>query len=141
MSHRRIDRLNEQLKRELAGLIRTRLRDPRVDGVTVTDVRVTSDLSLARVYVRTLGEQDRDACLDGLSAAGPYLRKMLGQELKIRRVPELRFAFDDTLDQALRIEKILDTVRPDDGWDDVSDREDDASDGADDEGAGGGDPA
>jgi ribosome-binding factor A len=125
MSHRRIDRLNEQLKRELAGLIRTRLRDPRVDGVTVTDVRVTSDLSLARVYVRTLGDQERDACLEGLAAAGSYLRKMLGQELTIRRVPELRFAFDDTLDQALRIEEILDRVRPDDGWDEPSDEADD----------------
>ena len=51
MSHRRIDRPNEQLKRELSALIRTRLRDPRVDGVTVTGVRVTSDLSLARVFV------------------------------------------------------------------------------------------
>ncbi len=132
MSHRRIDRLNEQLKRELAGLIRIRLRDPRVDGVTVTDVRVTSDLSLARVYVRTLGDQDREACLEGLSAAGPYLRKVLGQELSIRRVPELRFAFDDTLDQALRIEEILDRVRPDDGWDDAS---------ADEEGSEEGDPA
>ncbi len=131
MSHRRIDRLNEQLKRELAGLIRTRLRDPRVDGVIVTDVRVTSDLSLARVYVRTLGDQDRDACLEGLGAAGSYLRKMLGQELKIRRVPELRFAFDDTLDQALRIEEILEEVRPDDGWDDTSDEADD--DGAEEE--------
>lgn len=125
MSHRRIDRLNEQLKRELAGLIRTRLRDPRVDGVTVTDVRVTSDLSLARVYVRTLGEEDRDACLEGLTAAGPYLRRILGAELKIRRVPELRFTFDERLDQALRIEQILEEVRPDEGWEENPEREGD----------------
>lgn len=123
MSHRRIDRLNEQLKRELSALIRTRLRDPRVDGVTVTGVRVTSDLSLARVFVRTLGQDDREASLEGLAAAGPYLRRILGAELKVRRVPELRFTFDESLDQALRIEEILDQVRPDEGWEAGADPE------------------
>jgi ribosome-binding factor A len=131
MSHRRIDRLNAQLKRELSGLIRSRLGDPRVSSVTVTDVRVTSDLSLARVFVRTLGSEDRDQALQGLDAAAPYLRRLLGAELQIRRVPELRFEFDETLDHALRIEELLGEVRPEDGWEDPGD------DGADPEPGGG----
>ena len=125
MSHRRIERLNAQLKRELAALIRTRLGDPRVAATTITDVRVTSDLSLARVFVRTLGSHDPDEALKGLGAAGPYLRRMLGAELQIRRVPELRFEFDETLDQALRIERLLDEVRPDEGWEDAPQGEED----------------
>ncbi|MEJ2539361.1 MAG: 30S ribosome-binding factor RbfA [Gemmatimonadota bacterium] len=121
MSHRRIERLNEQLKRELSELIRTQVSDPRVGSVTVTNVRVTSDLSLARVFVRTLTEEEREASIEGLEAAAPYLRRMLGAQLTIRRVPELRFAFDETLDQALRIERLLEEVRPDDGWTDDGD--------------------
>lgn len=125
MSHRRVDRLNAQLKRELSGLIRTRLGDPRVASATVTNVRVTSDLSLARVFVRTLGSEDRKEALQGLEAAAPYLRRILGAELQIRRVPELRFEFDETLDDALRIEQLLQEVRPDDGWEEVAPEEDD----------------
>ena len=120
MSHRRVDRLNAQLKRELSGLIRARLGDPRVASTTVTNVRVTSDLSLARVFVRTLGSEDRKEALEGLEAASPYLRRMLGAELQLRRVPELRFEFDETLDDALRIEQLLQEVRPEDGWEDVT---------------------
>ncbi len=116
MSHRRVDRLNAQLKRELSELIRTRLGDPRVTSTTVTNVRVTSDLSLARVFVRTLGSEAREEALQGLEAAAPYLRRLLGADLKLRRVPELRFEFDETLDEALRIEKLLQEVRPDQGW-------------------------
>ena len=125
MSHRRIDRLNAQLKRELSGLIRTRLGDPRVASATVTNVRVTSDLSLARVFIRTLGSEDREETLQGLEAAGPYLRRMLGAELKIRRVPELRFEFDETLDRALRIERLLEEVRPEEGWAEGQDADED----------------
>lgn len=121
MSHRRIDRLNAQLKRELSGLIRSRLGDPRVASVTVTDARVTSDLSLVRVFVRTLGSDDREQALQGLDAAAPYLRRLLGAELQLRRVPELRFEFDETLDHALRIEELLGEVRPDDGWEEPVD--------------------
>jgi ribosome-binding factor A len=132
MSHRRVERLNAQLKRELSALIRTRLGDPRVASITVTDVRVTSDLSLARVFVRTLGSSDHEEALQGLAAAAPYLRRMLGAELQIRRVPELRFEFDETLDHALRIEQLLGEVRPEDGWEEA---EDDSQDPGSDAGA------
>jgi ribosome-binding factor A len=131
MSHRRVERLNAQLKRELSGLIRSRLGDPRVASATVTHVRVTSDLSLARVFVRTLGSDDRDEALKGLDAASPYLRRLLGAELQMRRVPELRFEFDETLDDALRIEQLLQEVRPDQGWDEVTPEEEAGDDGPD----------
>jgi ribosome-binding factor A len=110
---RRLARLNEQLKRELAELIRTQVRDPRVGLVTVTAVEVTNDLSLARVYVQVTGDPSEvSEALEGLGAAASFLRSALGQELTIRRIPELRFQRDESLEHALRIEKILSDVLP-----------------------------
>jgi ribosome-binding factor A len=113
MASKRLARLNEQLKRELAELIQTELRDPRVGLVSVTAVQVASDLGSARVFIRVLGDEaQRAESLEGLVAAAPYLRKLLGQILQIRRIPELRFQEDRTLEQARRIESILAEVLP-----------------------------
>jgi len=115
MSRRRLQRLNEQFKRELSELIRTGVRDPRVGLVTVTAVDITSDISLARVYVRVLGDAaEVEEGLAGLTAAAPFLRAALGRELTIRRIPELRFQRDQSMEHALRIERILADVLPDD---------------------------
>lgn len=114
---RRTDRLSAQLKRELSAMIRTRVRDPRVGLVTVTHVRVTNDLSHARVFVRLPGsEAERGAALEGLRAAAPFLRREIGLEMKVRRVPELDFQEDESLDHAIRIEELLTEVRPEGGW-------------------------
>lgn len=115
MASKRLARLNEQLKRELAELIQTELRDPRIGMVSVTAVQVAADLGSARVFVRPLGDEaQRAESLEGLIAASPYLRKLLGQILTIRRIPELRFEADRTLEHALRIEGLLAEVLPDD---------------------------
>lgn len=113
MHRRRIERLNEQIKRELMDLLRHDLGDPRVANVTLTAVETTQDLFHARIYVTTLGgEEDRNAALAGLRAASPLLRGELGRRLHIRRVPELDFTWDETLEQARRIESLLAQVRP-----------------------------
>jgi ribosome-binding factor A len=117
MAGRRIERLNEQLKRELASLLQTRVRDPRVGSVTVTGVRTAPDLTLARVAVRLGGDPAaRREALAGLEAASPFLRRTLGQELRIRRVPELEFQEDASLERAARIDQLLAEVRPEGGW-------------------------
>lgn len=127
MSRRRLARLNEQLKRELALLIRTDVRDPRVGVVTVTGVEVTNDLSLARVFVRVPGpDAEVEDALRGLEAAAPFLRGALGKELRIRRIPGLRFQRDQSLEHALRIEEILSDVLPE--GDDVGDDGEDEAD-------------
>lgn len=131
MPSRRIQRLNEQLKREISLIIRRDVRDPRVGVVTVTDVEATSDLALARVFVRTLGQGDIAEVLEGLRAAEPHIKRHLGQTLSIRRVPELRFERDDTLERALRIEEILEEVRPEEGWRGEPGEEEDRGDGKD----------
>ena len=121
MAVRRTARLNEQLKRELSGLIRTGVRDPRVGVVTITGVETTKDLDLAKVHVRTLGsDEERATTLEGLAAAAPFLRTALGRVLRIRRVPALRFQEDRSLEHAQRIEQILSEVIPRDGEPDDS---------------------
>lgn len=116
MTHHRNSRLNEQFKREISHILSQKVRDPRVGRVLVTEVRVTPDLWLARIFVRpTDGDADPDEILKGLEAAGPFIRRELGKILRIRRIPELRFLHDTTLDSALRIEAVLKEVLPEGG--------------------------
>ncbi len=111
MPNRRLVRLNEQFRREIAEILRRDVRDPRVGDVTVTDVEVTSDLWLARVYVSVPGDdKDRAEALAGLEAASSFIRRVLGGSLSIRRVPELRFVEDQMLAQANRVEEILQEI-------------------------------
>jgi len=113
MASKRIARLNEQLKREIAELVRTQVRDPRVGPVTVTAVDVTTDIGYARVFVWTSGDPEaRAATLEGLRAAAPFLRTALGRILTVRRVPELRFEEDKSMEHARRIEQVLSEVLP-----------------------------
>lgn len=109
---KRLKRLNEQLKRELSDLIRTRVRDPRVGTVTITGVDVAADLGSARIYVRALEGEDLEASIEGLHAAAPFLRTELGRILRVRRVPELRFQVDRSYGAARRIEQVLSEVLP-----------------------------
>ncbi len=110
---KRIARLNEQLKRELSELIRTQVRDPRVGIATITGVEVAADLGSAKIYVREIGGNDELAqTLEGLRAAAPFLRTMLGRSMHIRRVPELRFREDRSYQGARRIEEVLQDVLP-----------------------------
>lgn len=114
---RRQDRLNEQLRREIAVRLQRDVHDPRVTSVTVTGVRVSPDLAQARVMVRIPGDDARrKEALIGLHAAGGFLRKALGAELHIRRAPALEFVEDHQLEQAMRIEELLEEVRPEGGW-------------------------
>ena len=114
---RRIERLNEQLKRELAVLLYQGVRDPRIAGVTVTAVRATVDLDRARVLVRLTGTpEEKEAALEGLHQAAPWLRRQIGRELHIRRVPDLAFQEDVAQERAARIEELLAEVRPEGGW-------------------------
>lgn len=112
---KRTARLNEQLRREISELIRRRVHDPRIGLVTITGVDVARDLGSAKVYVRTQGTpEERDATMEGLSAAAPFLRTTLGRSLRVRRVPELRFRPDRSYEQARRIEEVLSEVIPPD---------------------------
>ncbi|MFW5829623.1 MAG: 30S ribosome-binding factor RbfA, partial [Planctomycetota bacterium] len=108
MAGHRIERVNEQIKREISRILLGEVKDPRVGPVTVTRVRTAPDLTLARVFVQLLGsDEEREETERGLRAALPFIRTTLGQRLDLRRVPELRFEQDRSLEHALRIEELL----------------------------------
>ena len=84
------------------------LNDPRVKGVTITRVKVTADLQLASIYFRMYElDLDQDTAIKGLESCKGKLRKVLAEKLIVRRVPELRFFYDDAQDNALKIEQLL----------------------------------
>ena len=115
MAHPRPQRVAEQIKRELAELLRHEVRDPRAQDATITAVRVSQDLQHARVFVTSLRDDtERSAMLSGLDAAAPFLRGELGRRLRLRRAPELRFEWDESLAHGLYIERLLEQVLPPD---------------------------
>lgn len=115
MSAHRRARLGEQLRRELSAKIRYLVRDPEVGPLSVTGVDVSADLWFARVYVDAHGTEDEQArTVAALGRAAPFLRSVLGRELHIRRMPELRFERDTSIEAGQRIEAILREVLPPD---------------------------
>lgn len=108
--YERSQRVASQLKRELADLIRLELKDPRLGWVTVDEVAVSRDLSVAKVYVSTLEDGQLEASLEALKHAAPFLRRELGRRIKLRIVPELRFYQDTAIERGLRLTQLLDQI-------------------------------
>lgn len=108
MASWRPESVGREIREILSDLIRTRLKDPRLGFVTVTDVKMTRDLRSARVYVSVMGEGSGDETLEVLLRAAPFLRRELGSRLQLRHVPELTFQYDDSIERGTRINAILD---------------------------------
>ena len=107
MPSNRIGRINEEIQRELASLLRT-VKDPRVHGmVSITAVDTTSDLRYAKVYVSVLDQSDVNEVLKGLKSARGYLRRELGAALSLRYTPELVFERDDSMAKGAHILSLL----------------------------------
>lgn len=114
MATNRINRINEDIQRELAGLLRT-VKDPRVQGlISITRVDTTTDLRYCRVYVSVLDQSDRKAVLKGLKSAAGYLRRELGRALSLRYTPELQFMEDDSIERGVRMVTMIDRIREED---------------------------
>lgn len=106
MASHRIEKVNEEIKKELS-LIIPRLKDPRIpDFVSVTEVRTTPDLKSARVYFSVLNGSDTEA-LKGLQSSAAYARMLLSKTMKIRYTPELIFTIDESIKYGIFIEQKL----------------------------------
>ncbi len=105
-------RVGDLIKRELAVMLLREIKDPRVQGlVTVMEVRVTDDLRSAKVLVSVSGsEEEKSGALAGLSKAAGFIRHSLGRRLDLRRVPELRFVLDRSLDYQEEIQRLLNGI-------------------------------
>ncbi len=107
-SNYRIERVNELIKEVLSELVLTEIKDPRVGLVTIVGVRVTNDLSSAKVLFSVMGDEAKRAdTLKCLKAATPFLRRALVRHLDVKVAPDLRWVYDDSLDRAFRIEQML----------------------------------
>ncbi len=109
MTVARSARIADQIQRELAQIVRAELRDPRVGMITLTGVELSRDQSHAKVFFTTLGaESASEEALQGLQRAAGFLRSELAHRLTTRKVPELHFAFDESVERGVRLSKLID---------------------------------
>ena len=106
-SFNRTDRISTQLRKEIAVLVHAAVRDHALPSVSVSDVETTKDLDVATVYVTTLLSDEAKVATKALNEMAKEFRRELSRMLKIRRVPELRFRYDDSVDKGERIESLL----------------------------------
>ena len=106
----RSDRLASQIQRELAGLVRNNLKDPRLTAPSILEVQVTRDLSQAKVYFSVLDPQDAEQNLQALKHASGYLQREIGKVLKARITPKLVFIYDDSDIRGRTMSELIDSV-------------------------------
>ena len=116
----RSSRVVEQIKRELAELIRLELKDPRVKFVTINDVEITPDYAHAKVFFTALeGETKRAEIEAGLQRGSGFLRRELGKRIRLHTLPQLHFVYDASVEQGARMSQLIDeAVRSDQKQDD-----------------------
>ena len=108
-NNQRAHRVGDQIQKELADLLRNDVKDPRVGEVTVTHVDVTPDLSHATVHFTHLAGRDHaPATLEALSRVGGFLRSALAGRLDLYTVPQLHFAYDDSIEAGMRLSQLID---------------------------------
>ena len=111
MAGNRINRINEEIQRELSALIRT-LKDPRVQQgmISVTRVETTGDLRYSKVWLSVMGMQNEKEFKKGLKSAGGWLRRELGNTLKLRYTPELVFEVDHSIEYGAHINQVISSL-------------------------------
>jgi ribosome-binding factor A len=131
----RPNRVADQLRAEITDLVARELHDPGIGFLTITHVKVTPDLQVARVYYTTLGDaKARKDTHRALDRATPFLRRHIGRRLRLKRVPELEFFFDEAIERGDRIEQILQEISAERKTHDLGrDEPDHAHDGANDD--------
>ncbi|MDB5799088.1 MAG: ribosome-binding factor [Rhodocyclales bacterium] len=110
----RSSRVVEQIKRELAELIRLEVKDPRVGFITITDVEITADYAHAKVFFSSLKGQDGvEEIQEGLRRASSFLRRELGRRVRIHTTPELHFVYDNSIEEGARLSTLIDKAMAD----------------------------
>jgi ribosome-binding factor A len=109
MKPQRTHRVAEQIQHELAELVRTEVKDPRVGMVTITQVDVSADMAHAKVHFTHLaGREHADDAVKGLTRAAGFLRSQLSHRMKLYTVPQLHFLYDDSIESGMRLSKLID---------------------------------
>ncbi|MEN2838188.1 Ribosome-binding factor A [Mannheimia haemolytica] len=110
---KRSDRVAQELQKEVAVILQREVKDPRIGMVTVSDMEVSRDLAYAKIFVTFLFDNDAEAIkqgMQGLEKASPYIRTLLGKAMRLRIVPELRFIYDESLVEGMRMSNLVSSV-------------------------------
>ncbi|HZK33812.1 MAG TPA: 30S ribosome-binding factor RbfA [Bacillota bacterium] len=109
MAGYRINRISEEIRREVSNIIRNHIKDPRISQMaSIVKVDTTSDLRIAKIYVSVLGaEEEKEATMIGLKNAAGFMRTELGKRLDVRHTPELHFILDNSIEYSVEIAKKL----------------------------------
>ncbi len=110
---KRSDRVAQELQKEIAVILQREVKDPRIGMVTVSDVEVSRDLAYAKIFVTFLFDNDQSAIeqgMKGLEKASPYIRSLIGKAMRLRIVPELRFIYDQSLVEGMRMSNLVSNV-------------------------------
>ncbi len=111
MHVKRADRVGVLVQREISDLLLTKIKDPRLDLVTITQVRISDNLQSARIYFCAAGGDERkESVLAGFHSAVGYLKRELGCRLELRNVPELKFIYDESFDRAAALNEVFETM-------------------------------
>ena len=108
-SYSRASRIAEQMQRDLAALIRTEIKDPRIGLITITSVDVSRDYGHANIFFTQLGDaKNAKACGEGLNRASGYLRHLLAERLGLRIMPALHFVYDESVERGIYLSQLID---------------------------------
>lgn len=113
MSHR-IDKVEQLIKEEISLIFLYKMQDPSLSLITVTSVKVSPDIKLAKVYISVFEKEKREAVLKKVNASNGFIRSELAHRVKLKFVPELKFFIDDTLDYVEKIEGLIKKIHEDD---------------------------
>lgn len=110
----KLERIASNIMKELSFIFAHEVKDQHIKNIIITDCKVTSDLSFAKVYFRLLDENQKNDTLKSLKKAAGYIRKELADRVEIRHIPELTFVYDDSIDYGEKIEDILEKIHEED---------------------------
>ncbi|HIU22362.1 MAG TPA: 30S ribosome-binding factor RbfA [Candidatus Fimihabitans intestinipullorum] len=109
----KIERIASMLEKEISYILMTEVKDPDIKFVTVTNVKLASDLGYAKVYVTVLDQNKKDETLRSLKAARGFIRRELANRVEIRHIPELDFVYDESIEYGKKIEDIIEEIHKD----------------------------
>jgi ribosome-binding factor A len=113
MSHR-IEKIEHLIKEEISLIFLYKMQDPALSLLTITNVKVSPDLKLVKIYLSVFDKEKRELVLERVKASSGYIRTELAQRIRIRYIPELKFFIDDTLDYVEKIENLIKKIHNDD---------------------------
>jgi len=112
MDYKRADRVGDLILQELSYVLQRKVKDPRLESITLTRVQVTADLRYARVFYSVLAtEEVKVAMAAALESARGYVKRELGRRLQLRRMPDIAFCYDDSLEHGSRIQRLLSELK------------------------------